>query len=180
MKDKCNRESCCINSRSKDKCYFILYLFCNCESCCINSHSKDKCYFMLYLFCNRKSCCINSHSIRARRCTDGKIQTLLAQPPNSKLIINVLFLDQRQQNFQNFFIPNFKIVYIYVFSAPRTLIAIFCLFICFLLVIRSHIGIGSVDWGACTGPFFSVVMFCWVHAHTCSCLRLKKRIRQTQ
>ena len=34
--------------------------------------------------------------------------------------------------------------------------------------------------GSCTGPFFSVVMFCWVHAHTCSCPRLKKRIRQTQ
>ena len=85
------------------------------------------------------------------------------------------FWNKGSKNFQNFFIPNFQIVYIYVFSAPRTLIAIFCLFSCFLLVIWSHTGIGSADWGACTGPFFSVVMFCWVRAHTCNCPRLKKR-----
>ena len=90
------------------------------------------------------------------------------------------FWTKGSKNFQNFFIPNFQIVYIYVFSAPRTLIAIFCLFSCFLLVIRSRTGIGSAAWGACTGPFFSVVMFCWVRAHTCSCPRLKKQIRQTQ
>ena len=90
------------------------------------------------------------------------------------------FWNKGSKNFQNFFIPNFQIVYIYVFSAPRTLIAIFCLFSCFLLVIRSRTGIGSAAWGACMGPFFSVVMFCWVRAHTCNCPRLKKRIRRTQ
>ena len=158
-----------------------MILICNCEPCCMHSRSKEKCYFILYLFCNRESCCINSRSIRARRCTDGKIQRLLVQPPNSKFIINMFyFWTKGSKNFQNFFIPNFEIVYIYVFSAPRTLIAIFCLFICFLLVIRSHTGIGLADWGACMGPFFSVVMFCWVRAHTCICPRLKKRIRRTQ
>ena len=175
LKDKCNRESCCINSRSKEKCYFILYLFCNHESCCINSHSKDKCYFMLYLFCNRKSCCINSHSIRARHCTDGKIQRLLARPPNSKLIINICFISgPKAAKLPKFLYSKFPNCVYHVFSAPRTLIAIFCLFSCVLLVIQSHTGIGSAAWGACTGPFFSVVMFCWVHAHTCSCPQLKK------
>ena len=70
------------------------------------------------------------------------------------------FWNKGSKNFQNFFIPNFQIVYIYVFSAPRTLIAIFCLFSCFLLVIQSRTGIGSVACGACMGPFFPVVMFC--------------------
>ena len=90
------------------------------------------------------------------------------------------FWNKGSKNFQNFFIPNFQIVFISVFSAPRTLIAIFCLFSCFLLVIWSHTGIGLAAWRACTRPFFSVVMFCWVCAHTCNCPRLKKRIRRTQ
>ena len=90
------------------------------------------------------------------------------------------FWNKGSKKLPKFLYSKFQIVYIYVFSAPRTLIAIFCLFSCFLLVIRSHTGIGSVDWGVCTGPFFSVVMFCWVHAHTCNCPRLKKRIQRTQ
>ena len=63
------------------------------------------------------------------------------------------FWNKGSKNVQNFFIPNFQIVFISVFSAPRTLIAIFCLFSCFLLVIQSHTGIGLAAWGACTGPF---------------------------
>ena len=181
----CNREPCCMHSHSKEKCYFILYLFCNRKSCCMHSRSKGKCYFILYLFCNHESCCINSHSIRARRYMDGKIQRLLAWPPNSKFIINICFISGPKaaklpkflySKFQNCFWS----VYIYVFSAPRRLIAIFCLFSCFLLLIRSRTCIGSADWGAVQGHFFSVVMFCWVRAHTCSCPWLKKRIRQTQ
>ena len=152
MEDKCNRESCCMNSCSKEKCYFILYLFCNCESCCINSHS-----------------------IRARCCMDGKIQRLLAWPPNSKLIINICFISgPKAAKLPKFLYSKFQncfwCVYIYVFSAPRRLIAIFCLFSCFLLVIRSCTSIGEL-YGAI---FFSVVMFCWVRAHTCICPRLKK------
>ena len=66
---------------------------------------------------------------------------------------------------QNFFIPNFQIVFISVFSAPRTLIAIFCLFSCFLLVIRSRTGIGLALGEPVRGLFLSVVMFCWVRPH---------------
>ena len=175
----CNREPCCMHSRSKEKCYFILYLFCNRESCCMHSHSKGKCYFILYLFCNRESCCINSRSIRARCYMDGKIQRLLARPPNSKFIINICFISgpkaAKLPKFLYSKFPNcFGSVYIYVFSAPRRLIAIFCLFSCFLLLIWSRTCIGSADWGAVQGHFYSVVMFCWVCAHTCSCPRLKK------
>ena len=70
------------------------------------------------------------------------------------MIVNMFyFWNKGSKIVQNFFIPNFQIVFISVFSAPRTLIAIFCLFSCFLLVILSHTGIGLVAWGACTGPF---------------------------
>ena len=71
------------------------------------------------------------------------------------MIVNMFyFWNKGSRNVQNFFIPNFQIVFISVFSAPRTLIAIFCLFSCFLLVIRSCTGIGLAAWGACTGPFY--------------------------
>ena len=162
-----------------------MILICNREPCCMHSRSKEKCYFILYLFCNHKSCCINSHSIRARRYMDGKIQRLLAWPPNSKFIINICFISgpkaAKLPKFLYSKFPNcFWSVYIYVFSAPRRLIAIFCLFSCFLLLIRSRTCIGSANWGAVRGHFFSVVMFCWVRAHTCSCPQLKKQIRWTQ
>ena len=151
----------------------------------MHSCSKEKCYFILYLFCNRESCCINSHSIRARCCMDGKIQRLLAQPPNSKFIINICFISgPKAAKLPKFLYSKFQnccwCVYIYVFSALRRLIAIFCLFSCFLLLIQSRTCIGSVDWGAVWGHFFSVVMFCWVRTHTCSCPWLKKQIQQTQ
>ena len=135
--------------------------------------------------CNRESCCINSDSIRARHFMDGKIQRLLAWPPNSKLIINICFISgPKAAKLPKFLYSKFQncfwCVYIYVFSASRRLIAIFCLFSCFLLVIWSRTGIGLADWGAVRDHFFSVVMFCWVRAHTCSCPRLKKPIQQTQ
>ena len=150
-----------------------MILICNCEPCCMHSHSKGKCYFILYLFCNRESCCINSHSIQARRCTDGKIQRLLAQPPNSKFIINICFISgpkaAKLPKFLYSKFPNcFWSVYIYVFSAPRRLIAIFCLFSCFLLLIRSRTCIGSADWGAVWGRFFS----CYVLLGMCPQLQL--------
>ena len=141
-----------------------MILICNREPCCMHSHSKEKCYFILYLLCNRKSCCINSHSIRARRYMDGKIQRLLAQPPNSKFIISICFIFGPKaaklpkflySKFQNYF----WCVYIYVFSAPRRLIAIFCLFSCLLLLIWSHTCIGSADWGAVRGHFFQLLCF---------------------
>ena len=161
-----------------------MILICNHEPCCMHSRSKGKCYFILYLFCNCESCYINSRSIRARPYMDGKIQRLLAWPPNSKFIINICFISGpkavKLPKFLYSKFPNcFGSVYIYVFSAPRRLIAIFCLFSCFLLLIRSRTCIGLADWGA-VRAIFSVLMFCWVHAHTCSCPRLKKRIRRTQ
>ena len=83
------------------------------------------------------------------------------------MIVNMFyFWNKGSKNVQNFFIPNFQIVFISVFSAPRTLIAIFCLFSCFLLVIRSRTGIGLVAWGACTGPFsFSCYVLLGPHPH---------------
>ena len=160
----CNHEPCCMHSRSKGKCYFMLYLFCNHKSCCMHSRSKGKCYFILYLFCNHESCCINSRSIQARHYMDGKIQRLLAQPPNSKFLINICFISgpkaAKLPKFLYSKFPNcFGSVYIYVFSAPRRLIAIFCLFSCFLLLIRSRTCIGLVDWGAVRGHFFQFLCF---------------------
>ena len=83
-----------------------------------------------------------------------EIQTFVARPPNSKMIVNMFyFWNKGSKNVQNFFIPNFQIVFISVFSAPRTLIAIFCLFSCFLRVIRSRTGIGVGGFGSLYGPF---------------------------
>ena len=139
-----------------------------------HSRSKEKCYFILYLFCNRESCCINSRSIRARHCMDGKIQRLLARPPNSKLIINICFISgPKAAKLPKFLYSKFQncfwCVYIYVFSAPRRLIAIFCLFSCFLLVIHSRTSIGSADWGAVRGQFF---FSCYVLLGLCPHLQL--------
>ena len=141
-----------------------MILICNCKPCCMHSRSKGKCYFILYLFCNLESCCINSCSIRARCYMDGKIQRFLARPPNSKFIINIYFISgpkaAKLPKFLYSEFPNyFWSVYIYVFSAPRRLIAIFCLFSCFLLLIQSRTCIGSVDWGAVQGHFFQLLCF---------------------
>ena len=141
-----------------------MILICNHEPCCMYSRSKEKCCFILYLFCNRESCCINSHSIRARHCMDGKIQRLLARPPNSKFIINICFISgPKAAKLPKFLYSKFQncfwCMYIYVFSAPRRLIAIICLFSCFLLLIRSHTCIGLADWGAVRGHFFQLLCF---------------------
>ena len=95
---------------------------------------------------------------------DGKIQRLLVRPPNSKLIINIWFISgPKAAKLPKFLYSKFQncfwCVYIYVFSTPRRLIAIFCLFSCFLLVIQSCTSIGSADWGAVRGQFFSVVIY---------------------
>ena len=104
----------------------------------------------------------------------GKNQRLLAWPPNSKFIINICFISGPKatklpkflySKFQNCF----QSVYIYVFSAPRILIAIFCLFSCVLLLIRSRTCIGSADWGAVRGHFF---FSCYVLLGPCPHLQL--------
>ena len=77
----------------------------------------------------------------------------------SKFIINICFISgpkaAKLPKFLYSKFPNcFGSVYIYVFSAPRRLIVIFCLFSCFLLLIRSRTCIGSADWGAVRDHFF--------------------------
>ena len=141
VNDICNHKSSC----SKEKCYFILYSVTANLAAFKFSFLREM--LLHFILCNRES--------------DGRIQTFLARPPNSKMIINICFISGPKaaktskisfSKFQN-------CVYIYVFSAPRTLIAIFCLFSCFLLVIRSRTGIWSVDWEAVQGHFFSSYVF---------------------
>ena len=78
---------------------------------------------------------------------DGKIQRLLVWHPNSKFIINICFISEpKAAKLPKFLYSKFQncfwCVYIYVFSAPRRLIAIFCLFSCFLLLIHPVLASG--------------------------------------
>ena len=159
-----------------------MILICNCEPCCMHSRSKGNVtLFYIYSVTTNLAACIlvpkgnvtlfYIYSVTANLAAlilvpsepdliwMAKNQRLLARPPNSKFIINICFISgpkaAKLPKFLYSKFPNcFGSVYIYVFSAPRRLIAIFCLFSCFLLLIRSRTCIGSADWGAVWGHFF--------------------------
>ena len=147
---------------------------CNHESCCMNSRSKEKCYFILYLFCNHESCCINSRSIQARHCMDGKIQRLPVWPPNSKFIINICFISgPKAAKLPKFLYSKFQncfwCVYIYVFRCPKKINS-HLLFVQLFLVGDS---VPYKHWvgglGSCMGPFF---FSCYVLLGPCPHLQL--------